>query len=152
MGSIAERLDEDMKTAMRAKEKERLGVIRRARAAIKNAEIDAKGELDDAAVEKVLRSLVKQHRDSIEQFTAGGRTERAETEKAEMAVLEEYLPQQLSEAEIEPIVRAAIDEVGATSMKDMGQVMRVVMQKTGGAADGGMVNGIVKAVLAESSE
>ncbi len=151
MGSIAERLDDDMKTALRAGERERLGVIRRARAAIKNAEIDAKAELDDAQVEKVLRSIVKQHRDSIEQFTAGGRIERAEAEKAEMAVLEEYLPQQLSEAEIEPLVRAAVDEVGATSMKDMGQVMRVVMQKAGGAADGGTVNGIVKAVLSEKS-
>lgn len=151
MATIAERLDEDMKAALRAGQKERLGVIRRARAAIKNVEIDTKAELDDAAVEKVLRSLVKQHRDSIEQFTAGGRADRAEAEKAEMAVLEEYLPQQLDAASIEPVVREAIDEVGATSMKDMGAVMRVAMQKLGGAADGSVVNGIVKAQLAERS-
>lgn len=147
MGSIAERLDEDMKSAMRAKEKERLGVIRRARAAIKNAEIDAKAELDDAAVEKVLRSLVKQHRDSIEQFEAGGRTERADAERSEMAVLEEYLPQQLDAADIEPVVRAVVDETGASSMKDMGAVMKAVMQRLGGSADGSVVSGVVKSVL-----
>ena len=147
MGSISERLDEDMKSAMRAKEKERLGVIRRARAAIKNAEIDAKAELDDAAVEKVLRSLVKQHRDSIEQFEAGGRTERADAERSEMAVLQEYLPQQLDAADIEPVVRAVVDETGASSMKDMGAVMKAVMQRLGGSADGSVVSGIVKSVL-----
>lgn len=151
MGSIAERLDEDMKAALRAGEKERLGVIRRARAAIKNAEIDAKDTLDDAGVEKVLRSLVKQHRDSIEQFAAAGRDDRAETERSEMAVLEEYLPQQLGADEIEPVVRAVVDETGASSMKDMGAVMKAVMQRLGGAADGSVVNGIVKSVLAERS-
>lgn len=151
MASLAERLDEDMKTALRAGEKLRLGVIRRARAAIKNAEIANKGALDDAGAEKVLRTLVKQHRESIEGFRAGGRDERIAEEEAEMAVLEEYLPTQLDAAAVEPVVREVAQELGASSPKDMGAVMKAVMARLGGAADGSVVSGVVKQVIAERS-
>jgi len=149
MGTLSQRLEEDMKAALRAGEKERLGVIRRARATVKNAEIDAKAELDDAGVERVLRGLVKQHRDSIEQFDAAGRADRADAERAEMAVLEEYLPTQLDDSAIEPVVRQVCDELDASGPRDMGAVMKAVMAKLGGAADGGAVNAIVRRVLAE---
>lgn len=149
MATLAERLEEDMKTAMRAGDKLRLGVIRRARAAIKNAEIAQRSALDDAAAEKVLRSLVKQHKESIEGFRQGGRDERIAEEEAEMAVLEDYLPQQLGADAIEPVVRDVADELDATSPKDMGAVMKAVMARLGGAADGGTVSAIVKQVIAE---
>lgn len=149
MGALAERLEEDMKNAMRAGDKLRLGVIRRARAAIKNAEIANRGELDDAAAEKALRTLVKQHKESIEGFRAGGREERIAEEEAEMAVLEEYLPQQLDAAAVEPVVRAVAEEMGASSPKEMGAVMKAVMARLGAAADGSVVSGIVRQVLAE---
>lgn len=152
MASLTERLQEDMKSALRAGESVRLGVIRRARAAIKNAEIANKEPLDDAQAEQVLRTLVKQHRESIDSFRAAGRDERIAAEEAEMAVLEEYLPQQMDPSEIEPIVRACAEELNVSSPKDMGPLMKAVMAKTAGAADGAVVSGIVKAVIAERSE
>jgi len=145
--SLAGRLEEDMKAAMRAGEKLRLGVIRRARAAIKNAEIAAREPLDDAGVEKVLKSLVKQHRESVEQFEAAGRSDRADEERAEMAVVEGYLPEQLDAAAIEPVVAEAIAEIGATGPKDMGAVMKATMAKLGNAADGKEVSAIVRRLL-----
>ncbi len=144
---LAARLEEDMKAAMRAGEKQRLGVIRRARAAIKNAEIAARGSLDEAAVQKALRGIVKQHRESIEQYEAASRTDLADVERAELAILDEYLPQQLDAAAIEPVVVAAIAELGATSPKDMGAVMKAAMGTLGGAADGKEVSAIVKRLL-----
>jgi uncharacterized protein YqeY len=145
--ALAARLEEDMKTALRAGEKQRLGVIRRARAAVQNAEIAARDSLDDAGVEKVLRGMVKQHRESIEQFDAAGRADRADEERTEMAIIEDYLPQQLDAAAIEPVVAATIAELGATSPKDMGAVMKGAMAKLGGAADGKDVSAIVKRLL-----
>ena len=144
---LAARLEEDMKDAMRAREKQRLGVIRRARAAIKNAEIAARAALDDAAVQKTLRGIVKQHRESIEQYEAASRTDLADVERAVLAILDEYLPQQLDAAAIEPVVVAAIAELGATSPKDMGAVMKAAMGTLGGAADGKEVSAIVKRLL-----
>lgn len=149
MGSLAARLDEDMKAALRAGDKLTLGVVRRARAAIKNAEIANRGPVDDAAAEKVLRTLVKQHKESIEGFRAGGREERIAQEEAEMAVLEGYLPDQLEAADIEPVVREVAEALGASSPKDMGGVMKGVMARLGGAADGSVVSAIVKQVIAE---
>jgi hypothetical protein len=145
--SLAKRLEADMKTAMRAGEKLRLGVIRRARAAIKNAEIAAREPLGDDGVEKVLKGLVKQHRESVEQFEAAGRADRADEERAEMAVIEEYLPEQLDAAVIEPVVAAVIAELAATSPKDMGAVMKASMAKLGNAADGKEVSAIVRRLL-----
>lgn len=144
---MATRLEEDMKAAMRAGEKLRLGVIRRARAAIKNAEIAAREPLDEAGVEKALRGIVKQHRESIEQYDAADRADLADVERAELAVLEDYLPQQLDAAAIEPVVAATIAELGATSPKDIGGVMKAAMATLGGAADGKEVSAIVKALL-----
>jgi len=149
MASLAERLEEDMKTAMRAGDKLTLGVVRRARSAIKNAEIANKGPIEDAAAEKVLRTLVKQHKESIEGFRAGGRPERIADEEAEMAVLETYLPQQLGADAIEPVVRELAEQLSASSPKDMGTLMKAVMAKLGGAADGSVVSGVVKQVIAE---
>ncbi len=144
---LAARLEEDMKAAMRAGEKQRLGVIRRARAAIKNAEIAAREPLDEAGVEKTLRSMVKQHRESIEQYSAAGRVDLADVERAELAILDEYLPRQLDASAIEPVVAATIAELGATSPKDMGAVMKASMAKLGGDADGKEVSAIVKRLL-----
>lgn len=144
---LAARLEEDMRTALRAGEKTRLGVIRRARAAVKNAEIAARDSLDDAAVEKVLRGIVKQHRESIEQFDAAGRPDRSDEERAELAILEEYLPEQLDAAAIEPVVAQTIAALGAKSPNDMGAVMKGAMARLGGAADGKTVSAIVKRLL-----
>lgn len=146
---LAARLEEDMKAAMRAGEKQRLGVIRRARAAIKNAEIAARVSLDEAGVEKTLRGIVKQHRESIEQYEAGGRTDLADVERAELAILDGYLPQQLEPAAIEPVVAATIAELGASGPRDMGAVMKAAMVTLGGAADGKAVSAIVKRLLGE---
>lgn len=151
--SLAVRLEEDMKTALRAGDKLRLSVIRRARSTIKNAEIAARGgdAVTEEAMEKSLRALVKQHRESIEHFDAGGRTDRADAERAEMAILEEYLPAQLDAAAVEAAVRAVVDEIGATSPKEMGTVMKATMAKLGSAADGKEVSAAVKRVLEEKA-
>ena len=132
---LAARLEADMKAAMRAGEKLRLGAIRRARAAIKNAEIAAREPLDETGVERALRGIVKQHRASIEQYDAANRADLADVERAEMAVLEGYLPQQLDAAAIEPVVVAAIAGLDATGPNDMGAVMKAAMAQLGGAAD-----------------
>ena len=145
--SLGTRLDGDMKDAMRAGEKLRLGAIRRARSAIKNAEIEARGPLGDEAAVKVLRGLVKQHRESIEQFQAGGRTDLVEREEQEMSVLEGYLPAQLDAAALEPIVAEVIASEGAASPADMGRVMKVVMARVGGTADGKEVRTIAQRLL-----
>lgn len=145
--SLAARLEEDMKSALRAGEKLRLGVIRRARAAIKNAEIAAREPLDDAGVERVLKGIVKQHRESVEQFEAAGRSDRAADERAEMAIVEEYLPEQLDAAAIEPVVAAVIAQLGATEQKDLGAVMKGAMAELGTAADGKEVSAIARRLL-----
>jgi len=144
---LAARLDGDMKDAMRAGDKLRLGAIRRARSAIKNAEIEARGPLDEDAAVKVLRGIVKQHRESIEQFRAGGRADLVEQEEREMSVLEAYLPAQLDAAALEPIVAEAIASEGAASPADMGRVMKVVMARVGGTADGKDVRAIAQRLL-----
>lgn len=145
--SIAERLSDDMKQAMRAKETVRLGAIRRARAALKNAEIEAGGPLDDAAAEKVLRKLARQHEESIEQFSAGGRDELVAKEREELAAIEAYLPAQMEESEIEVVVAEVIAAEGATGPGDLGVVMKASMARLGGAADGGAVNAVVRRLL-----
>lgn len=144
---LAARLDGDMKDAMRAGDKLRLGAIRRARSAIKNAEIEARGPLGEDAAVKVLRGIVKQHRESIEQFRAGGRADLVEQEEREMSVLEGYLPAQMDAAALEPIVADAIASEGAASPADMGRVMRVVMARVGGTADGKEVRAIAQRLL-----
>jgi uncharacterized protein len=144
---IAGRLDADLKDAMRAGDKMRLGAIRRARASLKNAETGARAPLDDDAATRVLRGIVKQHKESIEQFRAGGRDDLVDQEQREMAVLEEYLPAQMDSAGIEAVVAEAIAAEGAAGPADMGRVMKAVMARVGGTADGKEVRVIAQRLL-----
>jgi uncharacterized protein len=144
---LAERLDSDLKDAMRAGEKIRLGTIRRARAALKNAEIENRGALGDDATVKVLRGLVKQHRESIEQVRAGGRDDLVARESEEMAVLEGYLPAQMDEAAITAVVTEVIASKGASGPGDLGRVMKAAMARMGGQADGKKVRTIAQRLL-----
>lgn len=146
--TMSARLEADMKDAMRAKDKLRLGVIRRARAGVKNAEIEAGGALDDDGIVKVLRTLAKQHRESIEQFRAGGRDDLADQEVAELAIVDEYLPPMLDDAAIDAAVVAVIAEEGATGPKDMGRVMKAAMARLGSSADGKAVSAAAQRHLA----
>jgi hypothetical protein len=145
--SVSERLEADSREALRAGEKVRLGEIRRARAALRNAEIEARGPLDEAGEVRVLRSLAKQHRESIEQFEAGGRRDLVAKEREELAVLEAYLPAQLDEAAVEAVVAEVIAEVGAEGPGDMGRVMKAAMGRLGGAADGRAVSAAAQRLL-----
>ena len=146
--TLKERITEDMKSAMRASDKERLSTIRMVQAAIKQREVDERIVLDDTQVLAVLEKMVKQRRESISAFEQGGRADLADKEKAEIAVLSAYLPEQLSEAEVDALIRAAIAETGAASMKDMGKVMGAVKAKAAGRADMGAVSARIKAALA----
>jgi len=137
--SLQKRVDEDLKDAMRAKDAARLSVLRLLKAALKNATIEkvgAGGELNDADAITVIRKQVKQRQDSIESFEKGGRAELAEKEKAEIAVLNQYLPQAMSVAELQKIVADTIREVGASSRAQMGAVMKALQPKIAGRADG----------------
>jgi uncharacterized protein YqeY len=145
--SIQDRLSEEMKAAMRARDSLRLGTIRMARTALKNAEIEARQALDDAAAIKVLSTLVKQRREAAEAYRAT-RPELADKEEQELLVLQEFLPAQLSEAELEEMIANAIAESGASSMRDMGAVMKLVTPQTTGRADGKLVSEIVRKQLA----
>jgi uncharacterized protein YqeY len=141
------RITDDMKSAMRAKETARLGTIRLLLAAIKQKEVDERAELDDAAISGIVEKLIKQRKDSISQFQAAGRDDLVSAEQAELAVLQAYLPEQLSAAEVEAAVGAAIVESGATSAKDMGKVMGLLKPRLAGRADMGQVSALIKARL-----
>jgi uncharacterized protein YqeY len=146
--ALREQLNEDMKAAMKAREAEKLGAIRLLLAAVKQREVDERITLDDGGVISVVEKMIKQRRDSIAQFEKAARQDLADKEKFEVAVLEGYLPKQLSQAEIEAIVAAAIASSGAKSPADMGKVMGVVKPQLAGRADMGKVSGLVKAKLA----
>ena len=146
--SIKDTLTNDMKEAMKAKEKDRLAVIRMVRGAIKQIEIDSKKELDDEAVIGVISKEVKMRKDSVEEFKKGGREDLVAKTEAEIAVLMPYLPQQLSEDEVRALVKEAVEQIGAASPKDMGKVMGALMPKVKGKADGKLVNTLVKEALA----
>ncbi len=133
-----------MKAAMKSGDKRRLGIIRLIRAAIKQREVDERIELDDTQVLLVLDKMVKQRRDSVEQFEKAGRTELADQEKFEIGIIQEYLPAQLSEDEISALITEAITATGAESMKDMGKVMGMLKPKLQGRADMGAVSGLIK--------
>ncbi|MGB3768921.1 MAG: GatB/YqeY domain-containing protein [Phormidesmis sp.] len=149
--SLKDRVSDEIKTAMKAKDKLRLETVRGIKKMIieKESEIRAKGreELNEEEEMAILMQLAKQRRDSIKQFTDAGRTELADKEAKELVILEEYLPAQLSDADIEAAVDEAIAEVGASGPRDMGKVMGPVMQKLKGQADGGKVQAIVKSKL-----
>lgn len=146
--SLKQRIQDDMKSAMRAKDKERLGTIRLIAAAIKQREVDERIELDDARVLAVLQKMLKQRRDSVEQFLAGNRQDLADKESFEMQVIQAYMPQALSDEEVEGLIRAAVAESGATSIKDMGKVMALLKDRVQGRADMGALSAKVKESLA----
>ena len=145
--SLLERLTDDMKTAMKAGDKDTLGVVRRAIAAMQNARIEKREDLDEQEEIKVIRSIAKQHKESIEQFRAAGREDLATKEEAELEILSTYLPAEMDQAHLEALVDAAIAESGASSMKDMGSVIKIVMAKAQGQAEGGAVSALVKGKL-----
>ena len=145
--TLLDKLKDEMKVAMRAKDKDRLSVVRMAISAIKQVEIDTKVELDDDGIIAVLTKMVKQRKDSIRMFQEGGREELAAKETAEVAALEEFLPQALTEDEISQLISDAISQTGATSMADMGKVMGVLKPLMQGKADLGAVSGKVRATL-----
>jgi len=145
--ALKDRLTEDMKTAMRAADKERLGTVRLALAAIKQREVDERVSLDDAQILGVIEKMIKQRREAIAQFHTGGRADLVAKETAEIAVLQQYLPAQMSEAEIDALIAAAIQSTGAASVKDMGKVMAVVKAKAQGRTDMGALSARIKQKL-----
>ena len=150
MSDLSQQLSDDLKTAMRDRDKVALGTIRMLKSSVKNAAIEKGGadaELDDAEISNVIRKEVKKRQDSIEQYEKADRPELADAEKAEIEVLQKYLPKPLDEAEIAKAVDEAIAEVGATSKKEMGQVMKLLQEKTGGRADGKTLSQAVMAKL-----
>ena len=146
--SLKDQITEDMKSAMRAKDSERLGTIRLLQAAMKQKEVDERITLDDAAIVAIVDKLIKQRKDSITAFEGAGRQDLADKEKAELSVLQAYLPARMSEAEILDAVKAIVAEVGAAGPGDMGKVMGVVKTRLAGKADMGQVSAAVKATLA----
>ena len=145
--SLRERITEEMKAAMRAGEKDRLGLIRMLQAGIKQREVDERITLGDVETLAVIDKMIKQRRESVAQFEAGGRADLVAKESAEIAALTAYLPARLSDAELEAIVREAIATAGAASVRDMGKVMAIVKAKAAGRADMGVVGARVKAAL-----
>jgi len=146
--SLKERITEDMKAAMRAKDSARLGAIRFLQAAIKQKEVDERVEADDAAVLSIVEKLIKQRRDSIAQFEAAGRQDLVDKERAELGLLQGYLPQQLSDAELDAAIAAAITEAGAAGPTAMGKVMAVLKPRIAGRADIGKASALLKKKLA----
>ena len=150
--SLKSRIEQEMKDAMKARAQAKLDVIRMLRSAIKNNEInsrtdESRAELDDAGVIKVVQTLVKQRQDSLALYNQGGREDLAAKEKAEIEYLQTYLPTQLSDADLSKLVAAAIAEAGATDVKDMGKVMKIVLAKAAGQADGKKINQLVQEQL-----
>ena len=145
--TLKETLSEDMKSAMRAKDSEKLATIRLINAAIKQREVDERIELGDDQVLSVIEKMIKQRKDSITQFEAGGRQDLADKEKSEITVLAAYMPAQMSEAELQAEVAAAVTQAGASGPQDMGKVMAVLKPKLAGRADMTAVSALVKAAL-----
>jgi uncharacterized protein YqeY len=145
--TLKERITEDMKTAMRSGDKERLATVRLALAAIKQREVDERIALDDSQVLAVLEKMIKQRREAITQFESGGRADLVAKETAEIAVLQPYLPAQMDAAELDALIGEAISASGATSIKDMGKVMALVKPKAAGRADMGAVSARIKQKL-----
>jgi uncharacterized protein YqeY len=144
---LRERIDGDIKAAMKSGAKDKVSALRMLAAALKNKEIDKRRPLTDDEVVETVRSLIKQRKDSIEQFAKGGRQDLVDKETAEVAVLEVYLPQQLSREEVEALVREAIGQTGAQGAKDMGKVMKALIPLVGGRADGKLLSELVKHAL-----
>jgi len=144
---INKRINDEMVKAAKAKDKTRLSAIRMLKTAIHNKEIDLKRQLNETEIIQTLSAIVKQRKDSIEQFAKGGREDLVEKETAELQVVKEFLPEQMSAEELESLVKKTINEVGAVSVKDMGKVMKALMPRISGKADGKIVGERVKALL-----
>lgn len=142
--TLKDRLGEELKLAMKARDNVRTSTIRMVISVVKNREIDGRVALDDEGVLAVLTSAAKQRRESIEQFEKGGRTDLADQEKAELAIISSFLPEQMGEAEVEALVIQAVKDSGAVGPKDMGKLMKELMPKVKGKADGKLVNELVK--------
>jgi len=145
--SILERLSEDFKKALKGRDQDTVSVIRMIKAAIKNKEIEKRSALSDDEINAILASLTKQRREAIEQFAKGGRQDLADKENKELLILQSYLPQQLTEEELKKIIENAIKEAAAVSEKDMGRIMKILMPRIKGRADGKLVNELVKKAL-----
>jgi hypothetical protein len=145
--SLKERIQQDMKDAMRAADKPRLGTIRLILAAIKQIEVDERKDLDDTGITIVLDRMVKQRRESISQFEKAGRTDLVDQEAAELAIIQTYLPEPLSESELNALIDEAMAQTGASSIKDMGRVMALLKPELQGRADMGAVSAMIKARL-----
>jgi uncharacterized protein YqeY len=145
--TLLQRLDGDLKTALRGSDKLKLSAIRMVKAAVKNQQIEKGRDLSDEEVQSVISTLAKQRRESIEQFSKGGREDLADQERRELAVLQTYMPEQLSPLELDKIILQAIQESSAEGEKDMGKVMKVLMPRVRGIADGKIVNSRVKELL-----
>lgn len=148
MSTLTARINDDVKAAMKAKDKERLGVLRLITAAIKQREVDERITLNDEQVLAVLEKMIKQRKDSITQYEKAGRDELAQQEAFEIGIIQDYMPEQLSDDEIDTLIAEAISSSGAESMKDMGKVMGLLKPKLAGRADMGAVSGKIKAKLA----
>jgi uncharacterized protein YqeY len=147
--SLKDRLTQDMQTALKAGDKARLSVVRMALAGVKQREVDTRRPLDDAGVTTVIERMIKQARDSVEQYSDGGRGDLVAKEEAEIAILETYLPKQLTEDELDAVIAEAIDAAGASGPKDMGKVMAEVKARAAGRVDMGEVSARVRAALAK---
>ena len=147
MSELKQRINEDVKAAMRGRDKERLSTLRMIQAAIKQKEVDERIELDDTQVLAVLDKMAKQHRDSIDQFSKAGRDDLVTKETAELAIVSEYLPQPLSETEIDQLIGEAINTSGASGLKDMGKIMGILKPLVQGRADMGKISTLVKQKL-----
>jgi len=147
--TLKEQITEDMKSAMRAKEAERLGTIRLLLAAIKQREVDERIPVDDAGIIAIIEKLIKQRKDSIEQFQKAGRTDLVDQESKELAILQAYMPAQLSDAEVQSAIQKIIADLGASGPQDMGKVIGALKAQLAGKADMGTVSGLVKAALAK---
>ncbi len=145
--TLRERINEDMKTAMKARDSEKLGAIRLLQAALKQKEVDERIEITNDIVLATVEKMLKQRKDSIEQYTAGNRMDLVAKEQFEVAVLQAYMPAQMSEAELAAVLDAVIAETGASSAKDMGKVMNALRPRVAGRADMGKLSGVVKARL-----
>jgi uncharacterized protein YqeY len=141
---LEERLVEEMKQAMKSNDKAKLSTIRMIRSAVKNKEIDQRKPLDDEAILRVIQGMVKKSEESIEQFKAGGRMDLVEKETKEIEIMKSFLPQPLSREEVLKVIDQTIEETQASSLKDLGKVMKTVMPKLGGKVDGTLVNQLVK--------
>jgi Uncharacterized conserved protein len=146
--SLHDRLSEDLKTAMKSRDQLRMDVIRMIKAAVQNKEVELKQDLDDAAMSRIMTTLIKQRKESAEQFEKGNRQDLATKERQEIVIIEGYLPTALSSEEVAGVVEAVVKESGAASLKDMGHVMKAVMARLAGqSVDGKVVSDLVKASL-----